>query len=91
MTQNGDKDITILLRTNQCQYSVSVTHSQSTVCLVSSDITGMMTYYTLPSLVSLALERLLSRGCPPSAELAPLPPHLKDPLRRVLLKVRGVT
>ena len=51
----------------------------------------MMTYYTLPSLVSLALERLLSRGCPPSAELAPLPPHLKDPLRRVLLKVRGVT
>ena len=58
---------------------------------MSSDITGMMTYYTLPSLVSLSLERLLSRGCPPSAELAPLPPHLKDPLRRVLLKVRGVT
>ena len=67
---------------------MSVGDSQP-VCLVSGDITltGMMTYYTLPSLVSLSLERLLSRGCPPSSELAPLPPHLKDPLRRVLLKV----
>ena len=71
--------------------SVQCVSDSQSVWLVSSDITGMMTYYTLPSLVSLALERLLSRGCPPSSELAPLPPHLKDPLRRVLLKVRGVT
>ena len=70
----------------------------------------MVVFYTMPSLVSLSLERLLasgeiisscgleitifdplSSGCPPESDLRPLPPHLKDSLRRVLLKRGRVT
>ena len=70
----------------------------------------MVVFYTMPSLVSLSLERLLtsgeiksscrlevtifgplSPGCPPESDLRPLPPHLKDSLRRVLLKRGRVT
>ena len=87
-----------------------------------------MIYYTLPSLVSLSLDKILSTGikrmyqvsqkgrlsqqgtffsgtpynlikkllifivgCPPASEIKPLPPHLKDPLRKVLLKRGTIT
>ena len=30
-------------------------------------------------------------GCPPATDIEPLPPHLKDALRRVLLKRGAVT
>jgi len=52
---------------------------------------NMVIFYTMPSLVSLSLERLLASGCPPDSDLKPLPPHLKDSLRRVLLKRGRVT
>lgn len=47
-------------------------------------------YYCLPSLLDLALHSLCHPGhIPPTKELLPLPPHLKDGLRRRLTK-RGM-
>lgn len=50
-----------------------------------------MIFYTMPSLVSLSLDKVLAAGCPPAPEVLPLPRHLKDGLRRVLLKRGAVT
>jgi len=50
----------------------------------------MASYYCLPSLVDLALHSLCKPNhVPPTSDLAPLPPHLKDGLRKRLAK-RGI-
>ena len=45
----------------------------------------------MPSLLNLALDKMLQSGCPETREIIILPPHLKDALRRVLLRRGDMT